>query len=339
MAMTRVEKILKAVRYSLADPTAERYSDERLLSAISDGQKDIARQTRLLKAEIDIALSVSKVMYDLPANLWLIERVHYKNEKLPLLSYDRMDSCNLGWFKDYGKDVKSIVYDKRDMHKLRIYPRPDDSFIALAYVFQAEASLTADSSSLTAEQVDYMLAQVATLTTLVSPTPFDLAPVYTAAYNITSTIPALEGVANYLGIVTSVEGTVLDSIFGVFVDTEVGEDFAEWQTPVVFDGVFGVLVGLQNTSGTLNIMYIKDAADIVSKDSVLEVSPIFDIALKYFALGQAFSDDLDTENQQRSATAYQMYNREIAVVGTPTDMTDGTRSSQYTGAYIGPFSQ
>lgn len=335
--MTRIEDILRQVRYALADPNKERYTDARLLDAISDGQKDIARQTRLLKGIIDIPLDVNVAEYSLPSDLWLIERVHFNQQKLPLQSFDRMDARDCNWYNEYGRAVEAIIYDKRNMHKLRVYPRPDNSYIVSSYVFSDEIAIEGTSAELTVDQIAEIRSLVATLAVLVAPAEFNLGPVYQAAQDIINITPVNAGTGMF-GVVTSVENSTLDSAFGVLTDLEFVNDFVLWPGQTAFNSLFGVATEMLLTSGYLHIMYIKDAPKITSVFDELEVAPIFDTALQYFAIGKAFGDDLDTQYQQRATLALEMYDREIVTVGTPTDETDGTRSSQYTGAYIGPFS-
>jgi len=336
--MTRIEEIIKEARYALADPDKQRYTDERLLSALNNGQKDIARQTRLLKGEVDIPLDVNEATYSLPEDLWLIERVHFRNVKIPLMSHDRMDDFSHGWYTRYSGNVEAIVYDKRNMHKIRVYPRPDDSYISAEFDFLPENPLANDSNSLTPAQIVAMRALAGSLVTLTNPTPFNLAPVYNAASEIINITPPSDLAQSTFGVVTSMPGSILSNSFGVVSDIALADNFEQWPGRTVFDSVFGVATAMELTNGTLHIYYIKDSAKVVSVQQELEVSPIFDAALRYYVIGQAFGDDLDTVNQEKSMTALNMYDRELVTVGTPTDETDGTRATQYTGTYMGAFS-
>lgn len=335
--MSRIEAILKKARYSLADPAKERYSDERLLSALSEGQRDIARQTRLLKDEVDIVLELAAPIYRLPEDLWLITRATFNDEVIPLLSYDRMDDNDLGWYNRFGNKVEALVYDKRNMLDIRVYPRPDPTHISTEYAFKADNPLEVDPNNLTLAQLAVIHAAIAQLQVLDSGNPLDLVALYDQAGTILNITPAGPDQDAIFGVVTSVDGVTAEPLFGVLTDIGLDTDYKSWPGGVKFSSPFGVVTAIENSTGVLHINYIKDPADLATMSDELLVSPIFDAALKYYVIGQAYSDDLDSQYQAKAGDAMSMYKRELDTVGYPTDFTDGTRATQYTPNYSGPF--
>lgn len=334
--MTRIESIIKAARYALADPNKERYTDERLLFALSEGQKDIARQTRLLKAETTIVLMPGVYNYDLPPDLWMITRAIFDNVRIPLMSHDRMDEHNLAWFTVYGNTIEALVYDKRNMHRIRVYPIPDDSYIEGEYEFVPDTNLNLDPDALTADQIASIQALIAKLGTE-SSSPLDLESIYTDAQAILNVVPGIAPSEGVYGVVTSIDGVVATPIYGVTSDLVLANSNQTWPGSVNFTSPFGVVTDIADATGLLHIYYIKDPDAVNTVEDELLVSPIFDTALRHFVVGTAFGDDLDSQYQARSSQALNMYDREIQTVGTPTDLTDGTRSTQYKGNYTGPF--
>lgn len=334
--MTRIEDILKSARYALADPNKERYTDDRLIFALSEAQKDIARQTRLLKAEIDIPLIAGQQEYDLPSDLWMITRAIFNNKRIPLASHDDMDVADLCWFTDYGSKITALVYDKRNMHKVRVYPIPDDSYAIDQYDFVSDEVMPTDSSGLTSAQtlaIQNYIASLAAETTA----PLDLTSIYSDAQGILSVVPTVTPGPGIYGVTTSIDTLVATPIYGVLADLQLEQDYSTWPGDVVFNSPYGIMTDLSSTSGVLHLYYIKDPAPVNTVQDELLVSPIFDTALRHFVVGTAYGDDLDTTYQQRSVRALQMYDREISTVGTPTDLTDGTRATQYHSNYTGPF--
>ena len=63
---TRIADILTRARDSLADPNKERWSDDRLLRLLDEGQKHFAREAKLLKATSIINLFPDQATYTLP---------------------------------------------------------------------------------------------------------------------------------------------------------------------------------------------------------------------------------------------------------------------------------
>lgn len=335
--MTRIESIIKAARYALADPNKERYTDERLLFALSEGQKDIARQTRLLKDETTLIIMPGVAVYDLPSNLWMITRAIFDNVRIPLMSHDRMDECNLGWFTVYGNKIEALVYDKRNMHKIRVYPIPDNSYVEGVYNFVADTNLNLDPDELTGAQQAEILALIESLGTETS-LPLDLEAIYTDAQAILNVVPGIAPTEGAYGVLTSIDSVVAAPITGVTSGITLEQDDQSWPGEVSFNSLYGVVTNVQDTTGLLHIYYIKDPEAVLSTEDTLLVSPIFDTALRHFIVGTAFGDDLDSQYQARSQQSLAMYDREIKTVGTPTDLTDGTRATQYNTHYTGPFS-
>lgn len=335
--MTRIESIIKAARYALADPNKERYTDERLLFALSEGQKDIARQTRLLKAEATLIIMPGVSVYDLPTDLWMITRAIFDNVRIPLMSHDRMDECNLGWFTVYGNKIEALVYDKRNMHKIRVYPIPDNSYIESEYSFVADNNINLDPDALTSAQQTEILALINSLGTE-SSLPLDLEAIYSGAQAILNVVPGIAAGEGSFGVLTSLDGIVATPVYGVTSGITLNQTEQSWPGEVSFNSVYGVVTDVQDTTGLLHIYYIKDPDNVTTVDTTLLVSPIFDTALRHFVVGTAFGDDLDSQYQARSQQSLAMYDREIQTVGTPTDLTDGTRATQYNTHYTGPFS-
>lgn len=338
--MARIEKILKAARYSLADPDKQRYTDERLLFAISEGQRDIARNTRLLKGELDLPIVVDKQNYALPTDLWLIDRAHFNERVIPLMSFDRMDKNDCGWYTRYGNRIEALVYDNRNMHTLRVYPRPDESYIEVQYSFIGDLALTGTSADLLLTEVAAIRAAAASLVTNTTPTPFVLAPVHLAAQSILNITPPTPQTLGLWGVTTSISNHNTDSVWGVVADIAAPLNTGEWTGTVEFNSPWGLLTDFRVVTGTLHIYYIKDAPEVdLMDDNLLLVSPMFDTALQYYVIGKAFGDDLDTEYQQKSVSAFGLYERELQTIGMPTDFNDGTRAAQWSGVYVGAFSQ
>lgn len=130
---TRIEKILTRARDTLADPSAQRWSDDRLLRLLDEAQSDLAKQTKILKGQYNFPVLPGVSTYTLPDNLWLITRATFNSEVIPLVSYDNMDTVlrsdttpvTRAWQLDVGEEVKSIIYDRRNVQEIKVYPIPE----------------------------------------------------------------------------------------------------------------------------------------------------------------------------------------------------------------------
>jgi hypothetical protein len=279
-------------------------------------------------------LDHAKPIYKLPSDLWLITRASFDNKKIPLLSYDRMDAANPSWYTQFGPKTEALVYDKRNMHEIRVYPRPDCTYVEAEYSFISDSPLAVDENGLTAEQRATISSLITELSYLDTQSPLPIVAVYSAASNILTIVPGTAGYA--FGVSTSIDGAVPN--FGEVTGIELFAGGGRiWSGQAQFEPNFGVITGIKETVGLLHINYIKDPEPVANENEELVVTPIFDTALKYYTIGQAYSDDLDSQYQARAADAMAMYQRELQTVGYPTDETDGTRAVQYTPNYISPF--
>jgi hypothetical protein len=304
---TRIESILTRARDSLADAAKERWSDEHLLRILDEGQKDIARHTRLLKDETDIPLVEGQAVYKLPSDLWLITRAAFDGCLIPLRTHNELDELvrtralsnehdyherrgytsydrvtgSFCWELDTGSEVTALVFDKRNLDEIRVYPIPDEGIASNSYTF------TTDN-------------------------------------------PEFAG-AELLGVATDITDYSFDSVFGVV--TDMYDPLVEVEN---FPSDFGVLTGVNEAEGVVHIWYIKNPTDITSVDDILEIPSMFDTALKHYVVAHAYDDDIDTGSQQKSIKALQYYERELDV-GRRTDATDGVRYSKRRTDYRGAF--
>lgn len=134
--MSRIVEILKRARDSLADPNAERWSDDRLLRILDEGQKDLARQATLLKGVANIVILPGIAEYELPQDCWRITRAHYNNEKLQLLSHDTLDMRDSDWYTETGTKVRALVFDRRNESTIRVHPTLSESSSSVSYTFE-----------------------------------------------------------------------------------------------------------------------------------------------------------------------------------------------------------
>lgn len=150
---TRIETIIKRARYTLADPDKLRYSDERLLALLSSAQKDIARQTRILKDTMAIALTIGVADYFMPDDTWLITRATFDGVRIPMVSHDRLDEKNPGWVTDSGAKVEAIVYDRRNLTKIKVYPIPSELYFSNTYTISPVFGVTTSVDNVVPNQV------------------------------------------------------------------------------------------------------------------------------------------------------------------------------------------
>jgi len=307
---TRIETIIKNARYTLADQAKDRYSDERLLTLVDEAHKDFARQTKLLKGEVEIPIFSGQTEYDLPLDVYQILRCSSESFVLPMTSFDDMDefarrqwtqqsgfegvgenpnyalkhdNYGFAWETQTGSRIEAVIIDKRMPHKIRIWPIPTDT-AETSYEF-----IAGGAPEVTGQQL--------------------------------------------LGVVTSITDYTLTSPYG-----EVTGFVGPQALPEQFSSLFGVVTDIAESALTLRIQYVKTPADVTSVNDELLTAPQWDVALMRYVIGQAFRDDLDTQYRQRGAEELGLYAGYVQEAKT-IEATNSARSPNlFTVAYRTPFS-
>lgn len=140
--MSRVSEILVRVRDSLSDNDKTRWSDSRLLRLIDEAQKDLVKDSKMLKSKVNISIVGNKAEYELPTDAYLLTRCKTDSGKIDLLTHNEMDelgalstsSVSLRWETETGTEIEAVVYDKQNPRVFRIYPIPIDAD-AIADIF------------------------------------------------------------------------------------------------------------------------------------------------------------------------------------------------------------
>ena len=308
---TRLASIILRVRDTLSDHNQDRWSDDRLLRLIDEAQKDIAKQSKILKGTYDIPLNVGVSNYTLPDNVWLITRATFDSYEIPLVSYDQQDEqarkmvlanrqnredgrkgfgSNIGdsygrinWELAEGDRVESLVFDNRNINDIRVYPIPSTEIADSVYTFLNEGETVFVGDEL-------------------------------------------------LGVATSIDDYTLDSIYGTV--TSLYDPNVSLET---FDSPYGFVTEVSESVALVKLWYIRIPDQLTSLADDLEMPPMFDVAIKHYVIGHALRDDIDVQYRQMGAESLELYARELRIADE-TDGSDGTRSAtNFNTSYRGGF--
>lgn len=302
--MNRIASIITRARDTLADPTGQRWSSDRLLRLVSEAQQDIAKHTQMLKAQTDIPLVPGQRTYTLPSNLWIITRASYEGFVLDLVTHEQLDfsarksatssyvshedtygdfsdTREISWETDTSSSIEALIYDKRNLTEIHVYPIPNEEIATNSYDFVGEDL------------------------------EFDGAQLY--------------------GVVTEITDYTLTSDFGVI--TSLYDPFVEREN---FADDFGVVTGINESNGIVHIWYVYTPDELETLDDTLIVPQMWDTAIKHYIVGHAFDDDYDTRFAEKSQKALALYDRELNVskeFERKNNVRSGHRKTQYRGAF------
>lgn len=266
--MSRISDIILRARDTLADPTGDRWSDDRLLRLIDEAQKDICRRAKLLRAKATLIVLEGKSIYQMPEDLLLLTRVLIDDKKIDFIDHEKLDELNETWETEIGK-IEYIVLDRRNRHILKTYRIP----------------------SVSAEN-EYE---------------------FNDNFGIISNLTDFEFTSDF-GIL----GNIVESGFEESIDD------------------YGIIYDMYE-SDSITIYYIKKPSNIALITDELEIDSSFDMAIKYYVVGKALRDDMDTQNRVVGNEELQFYTRELNEA-MKDDLYDFVRTGKnhivkYTGAF------
>lgn len=403
--MTRVEKILTRARDTLGDPDKTRWSDERLLRLLDEGQKDLCRRAKLLRAKTEFIVFDGKSYYEMPEDFLLLDKVTINNDPIPLIGHTDLDVRVPKWELQRGA-VKNVVYDKQLRGKIRLFPIPDyknsdilrvvpsynsyyygkvrQKYGVIANIAQpgqftdGRYGVTVGITGIFQWQEDFDMPKVivkeykmsskfgVTEQIIIDTTPkYSVDPEFGCVTSVTGFETDIYGAITDVGGVdynikfTSVTGegvafNIFENIgyFTHFVkngeiadvcDGSINSPYgftADLETlnakDVVFEDSFGIATSITYIRNQMVVFYIKKPTDIVDMNSVIEIDDCFDAALKYYVVGMAFRDDVDTQNRTLGSEELSLYERELqeAVSDGTMDFTHNN-NVQYEVVYNG----
>lgn len=314
--MTRVENILKAARLTLADLSNQRWDDDALLYLLDEAQRDFCQQTKILSERVEVPIFVGTPYFYLPDDCWYLSRVLHNNRVLPLVTHRELDERGsvedtlryVSWEDETGTP-EAIVYDKRKMLEGKVYPIPDKGDSVVDYSFVSggtETFYTVDGFGLASLYVGATLVPiygvVSDAGSLVE--TIELSNLYGITSALTVADPVVAEIG--FGVVVALDNYEFSSLYGITVDIE-SPDIQS----TTFSSDFGICVNVQSSCTVIKCYYLQNPSTIDALDSELSTPPMYDIALKFYVVGNAFLNDLDAASQQKASQQLMIYERHV----------------------------
>jgi len=117
--------------------------------------------------------------------------------------------------------------------------------------------------------------------------------------------------------------------FGIVTDIEDGSSNVS--------DLFGAVTQILESSYLFVIHYLKKPNTISSIDDQLEIDEIFDKAVKYYVVGKALRDDMDTQNRAVGNEELGFYTRELEEAIKEKALDYVTTGKRFEVSYIGGF--
>lgn len=134
--MARVDDIITGARDTLAEKTPKRWKNDRLLRALSKGQRKIARELLCIRESCTIQLCDGHHTYKLDATnvlsptgrpIALYSAINHAGKQARFVTENIIEDEDPDWRTRTGDDVTHIIYDKQNPLFFRVYPTPDST--------------------------------------------------------------------------------------------------------------------------------------------------------------------------------------------------------------------
>lgn len=133
-----------------------------------------------------------------------------------------------------------------------------------------------------------------------------------------------------LGVVTDVTDYSFDSVFGEMTTLYDPMYDSRYSSP------FGVVTGLAEVNFPIVINYFALAPSLDSVSDDMIVPAMYDIAIKYYVVGHALRDDIDTQFRMMGAESLALYDRELSLAKSTSSLNSSSnidRVIAYSGAF------
>jgi len=293
-------------RERLGDEKKQRWSDNRLLSIVSQGQVDICVESGYLRREALISFGTEQTRFTLPNDCVSIKRVEHKGIKLPLHHRSDKDIPRVDLRADY------IAYKSNlQMNKLEILPAIDEMSREIIF---AKGDLIEDSL--------YVANPFGVVTSTSSP-DVSVDPLFGVVTGISITADITEPSDSY----GEIAGSSLDESTAEFPNGEYGVVTSADYTFTtekyggvsavkghIVSGRYGIVTNIAVLEDTFHVYYIAAPAKLQFAEAFLVMPTIWEDILMRYVVGTALQDDNDANNIQRGEVELQKYNDKLDTI-------------------------
>ena len=119
----RVNDLITNMRYTLADPDQQRWTDARLVQLINEAQNDIAKRTKFFKSDYTYTFTGNTVTID-PYIISVFRIATLNGEHIPWVTQDELDRMYPDWRVAESEDIiQYIVSDRTLTGQIMVYPK------------------------------------------------------------------------------------------------------------------------------------------------------------------------------------------------------------------------
>ncbi len=310
--MSRITDIIKLVREELADKTqsVQRWTDFLFLEYIKEAQRDIAYRLGCLKDSTTIDLFYNVPIYSLPENAIRLTTIKdSEGIDLQIVSHDYMDNIDSNWYFEKGERPLKIVYNLLKRKQFRVYPIPyKEDYEGYKLGYEISVGQNNDDFGIIADSNDVN---------------FDSDFGCVVDLNLDNSQTKKEN--KYYGVLTSATNFIFDKSVGIVSDSK---------GKLVFSSPYGFVTGIAKKVNNIIAFYDRMPKDPETLESELEIDDIYDRAIKFYCMGMALRNDVESQDRNLGNEFIQFYEGELRTFRQDSILGYGTRNES-TIRYLG----
>ena len=298
--------IISQARERLGDKNKQRWTDERMLAIVSQGQADICIESGYLRRQAILPLNIDTTIYRLPSDCLTVKRVEYNGTLLPLHTRSDQDIPRTNITSEYTAYKSNLNTDR-----IEIQPAIPSLSMEIAYV---KGDVVDDSLTIT---------PLFGVITASDDTDIVINPLFgavTGATNDLSTNPASDGYGEIagseadiisvdtpngnFGVTVTAEYSSVTNKFG-FITSVKGHDVS---------GFYGITANVSALKDTIKVYYIAVPSKLKFMNAVLVLPTMWEDLLMKYVIGTALQDDNDANNIQRGELELDKYAKKLATI-------------------------
>jgi len=318
--------IISQARERLGDKNKQRWTDNRMLSIVSQGQTDICIETGYLRRQALIPLAVDTSIYRLPSDCLSVKRVEYDGTLLPLHTRSDQDIPRANITSEFTAYKSNLNTDK-----IEIQPSIKELSIAIKYVMGDRIDDTMTVTPLfgvivTSDDSDIVVDPIFGAVTAIS-NNLDSNPPSNKYGEISGSnldTIALDTPNGNYGVVVSSEYSAVDTKYG-FITSVANHKVS---------GYFGLVANVSAEIDTVKVYYTAIPRKLKFMNAMLVIPPVWEALLLHYVVGTALQDDNDANNINRGELEIAKYHAKLLTLsGLSAEDYSAMASNKYETNY------
>lgn len=298
------QTIITQARERLGDIKKQRWTDDRLISIVSQGQVDICLETGYLRKHVVLSLTNGESIYSLPRDCYSIKRVEYDGKLLPLHTRNDQDSPR-------AITTEYVAYKSNlSMRKLEIQPE----------ISQVNHIKMVDGTS--SEDSNFVVTPIFGVITSTNSDITTIAPLYGVTTGLIMYQSDNVDSTGY-GEVYSASSNLSDvetpnGIYGVLTDLSYADaktyGFISNIKGQTVSGTYGLTGNVSYAEDTFSVYYVAVPDKLTYLGATLVMPELWEDILIRYTVGTALQDDNDSNNITRGEAELQKYAVKLAKI-------------------------